>query len=404
MKILFIHQNFPGQFSHLAPALAERGHEVKALTLNGQEVAGVQTIYYQPTMGSAPSIHPWVKDFETKVIRGEAVLKKAFEMKAQGYEPDVIVAHHGWGESLFVKEVWPQAPLGVYCEFYYHAKGVDLDFDPEFYVDDPTWAAAMAMKNLNNQLHFELADAGLSPTEWQKFTHPEPFRSRIKVIHEGVDTDLCCPNPDVAVMLDNSIRVDKGNEIITFINRNLEPHRGYHSFMRALPAVLEARPNARVLIVGADGVGYGSPAPGGATWKQIFLKEVADRLDLSRIHFLGQVPYQTLISLLQLSTVHVYLTYPFVLSWSLIEAMSIGCAIVGSDTAPVREVISHNETGRLANFFSPDEISSQIIDLIENKTESLRLGHAARAKALKDFDRKTVCLPQQIAWVENSFI
>lgn len=404
MKILFIHQNFPSQFAYLAPALANRGHEISALRLFGQDMPGVKSIVYQTERGSTPGIHPWVTDFETQVIRGEAVLKKAIELKGAGYIPDLIIAHHGWGETLFIKEVWPEVPAGIYCEFYYRAKGGDLDFDPEFFVENGFSSAMIGLKNITNRLNFEFADAGISPTQWQKSSFPQPFRNRISVIHEGVDTGLFKPNPEVAMLLNGGLELKKGDEVITFVNRNLEPPRGFHSFMRALPKIQSARPNARILIVGGDGVSYGAQPPNGESWKTIFLRELDGQLDLSRIHFLGNVSYPIFLALMQLSMVHVYLTYPFVLSWSCIEAMSAGCAIVGSDTAPVREVITNNQTGRLVNFFSHDEISSQVIDLIENKSERERLGGAARQYAIDNFDRQAVCLPQQIDWVERKFI
>ena len=404
MKILFIHQNFPGQFRYLAPALAERGHEVSALAMGGEVMEGVAQFLYRPTQNSTPGVHPWVVDFETKVIRAEGILLKVLEMKSQGYYPDAIVAHHGWGESLFIKEVWPNAPLGIYCEFFYHAHGFDLDFDPEFYLPNEVSGAAMAIKNINNRLHFDFANAGIVPTHWQKSTFPEPFRSRISVVHEGVDTQLCQPKLDVALHLNEDVRLTREDEVITFVNRNLEPYRGYHVFMRSLPEILKERPQAQVFIIGGDGVSYGHAPPEGRTWKEIYLQEVSDKIDLSRVHFLGQVAYPIYLALLQISTVHVYLTYPFVLSWSCIEAMSVGCAIVGSDTSPVREVITHNETGRLVNFLSPSEISSQVIDLIENPSERERLGFNARQYVLERYDRNSVCLPQQIEWVEKIFI
>lgn len=404
MKILFIHQNFPGQFKYLAPALLKRGHEVRALSLTGVGVAEVDHTKYAIERGSTPNIHPWLVDFETQVIRAEGVLKAALKLKSEGYIPDVIVSHSGWGESLFLKDVWPNVPLGIYCEFFYNVDNSDINFDPEFYSYDPTAYAAISLKNLNNRLHFAVADAGISPTNWQKSTFPQPFKDRITVIHEGVDTNLFVPNPHVGLKLNLDLNLAKGEEVITFVNRNLEPHRGYHSFMRALPKILKERPRAHVLIVGGDGVSYGAKHADGLSWKDVFLQEVASELDLRRVHFLGNVSYDVFLAILQVSMVHVYLTYPFVLSWSFLEAMSAGCAIVASKTAPVEEVLTHNQTGRLVNFFSPEEISSQVIDLINNSNHREALGGAARQYAIDYFDRETICLPAQINWVERKFI
>lgn len=408
MRLLFIHQNFPGQFKHLAPALAaDPGNQVVAFTMQKNAPTtwqGVRLVFYQPVRGTTPNVHPWVSDFETKTIRGEAAFRAALVLRESGFTPDVIVAHSGWGESLFLKDVWPMAKLGIYCEFFYHAQGADVGFDPEFPAKDPGEVCRLRLKNLNNLLHFEIVDAGISPTHWQAGTFPEPFRSKITVVHDGIDCDAVAPNPAVSMTLNGKLTLTRQDEIITFVNRNLEPYRGYHIFIRALPEILRCRPRARVLIVGGDDVSYGARPPEGQKWKDIFFDEVKGRFapdDLSRVHFLGYIPYQRFIPLLQLSTVHIYLTYPFVLSWSLLEAMSVGCAIVASDTQPLREAIRHGETGRLVSFFDPQALADSVCDLLDKPEERARLGAAARAFAKATYDLKTVCLPRQLEWVRE---
>ncbi|NDC09387.1 MAG: glycosyltransferase [Oxalobacteraceae bacterium] len=407
MNILFIHQNFPGQFKFLAPALVQRGHRVVAMTMqkiDQREWQGVSLVPYSASRGSTPGVHPWVGDFETKTIRGEACFRAALALKTQGFMPDVIVAHHGWGESLFLKEIWPDAKLGIYCEFFYHAEGTDVGFDPEFPVTDVAEPCRMRLKNLNNLLHFDIADAGLSPTLWQASTFPLPFRDRITVVHDGIDTEAVRPDPTVTITLGNGLALSRNDEVVTFVNRNLEPYRGYHTFMRALPSLLRQRPNAQVLIVGGDSVSYGAKPAGDSTWKMIFANEARPQIsdaDWARVHFLGNLPYQQFIPLLQLSKVHVYLTYPFVLSWSLLEAMSAGCAIVASDTAPLREAIHHNETGLLVDFFDANALAEQVCMLLADTQQRHKLGENARAFARAHYDLKTQCLPGQIAWVEQ---
>jgi glycosyltransferase involved in cell wall biosynthesis len=407
MNILFIHQNFPGQFKFLAPALVQQGHTVVAMTMQkteAKEWQGVRLAPYTATRGTTPKVHPWISDFETKTIRAEACFREALQMKDDGFSPDVIVSHHGWGESLFLKDVWPQAKLAIYCEFYYHPQDADVGFDPEFPVKDEGDVCRLRLKNLNNLLHFEVADAGISPTHWQASTFPEPFRSNITVVHDGIDTEAVAPNAHVSLTLNGNIKLTQQDEVITFVNRNLEPYRGYHIFMRALPEILKRRPNARVLIVGADDVSYGARPEGDKKWKDIFASEVRPQIsdaDWSRVHFLGHIPYQQFIPLLQLSTVHVYLTYPFVLSWSLLEAMSVGCAIVASDTQPLREAIKHDETGRLVNFFDVSKLASEVCALLDDPEERVRLGANARAFAQTNYDLQTVCLPRQLAWVQK---
>jgi glycosyltransferase involved in cell wall biosynthesis len=411
VKILFIHQNFPGQFKFLAPALVQQGHTVVAMTMqkvSAQEWQGVKLVPYAASRGTTPNVHPWVSDFETKTIRGEACFRAALKMKAAGFSPDAIIAHHGWGESLFLKDVWPEARLAIYCEFFYHPQGADVGFDPEFPPVDAGDVCRLRLKNLNNLLHFEVADAGISPTHWQASTFPEPFRSKITVVHDGIDTAAVAPDPGVSLTLNpgsgGSITLTRQDEVITFVNRNLEPYRGYHVFMRALPEILKRRPQARILIVGGDDVSYGARPEAGRKWKDIFASEVRpqiDDADWARVHFMGNVPYRQFIPLLQLSSVHVYLTYPFVLSWSLLEAMSIGCAIVASDTQPLREAIRHDETGRLVDFFDVAGLANAVCSLLDDAAARERLGAQARRFARSHYDLKTVCLPQQLAWVEG---
>lgn len=251
----------------------------------------------------------------------------------------------------------------------------------------------MRFKNINGLLNLEIADACITPTEWQKSTYPEIYQSKIHVIHDGIDTDVVKPDATVRIRIGER-EYDRSDEIITFVNRNLEPYRGYHSFMRALPQILAARPNATVVIVGGLGTSYGKRPPEGQTWKDIFLNEVRDQLDMSRVHFVGQVKYEHFISLLRCSTVHVYLTYPFVLSWSLLEAMACECAIVASDTAPLREAIIDGVTGKLVDFFNYDQLAKSIIGLLSDSNERARLGTAARQHVIKNYDLRRVCLPR----------
>jgi glycosyltransferase involved in cell wall biosynthesis len=407
MRVLILHQNFPGQFVHLAPALVAQGHEVHALALRKglpPKWSGVTLHAYSPPKGNAKDIHPWLLDLESKVIRGDAVFRKCLALAAEGFSPDVVIAHPGWGESLFVKDVWPNTRLGLYCEFNYSESGNDVGFDPEFEVIDRGNACRLRLKNINNLLHFDLADSAVSPTQFQADTFPQPFRSKISVLHDGINTREITPNPDATVKFDGGLTLSTADEVITFANRNLEPYRGYHVFMRALPRLLKERPDAEVVIVGGDGVSYGRQAPGGKTWKAVFEEEVQAQVepkDWGRVHFVGHLPHDQFIRLIQVSTVHVYLTYPFVLSWGMLEAMSAGCAIVGSDTDPVKEFITDGETGLLVPFFDRDGLVDRVTYLLENATLRVELGRRAREKIQSFYDLKSVCLPRMIDWVET---
>ncbi|MBP0483736.1 glycosyltransferase [Sagittula salina] len=406
MRILLIHQNFPGQYKHLAPALVRQGHQVVALTCKVKEPQtwqGVRIIPYTIQGRSTPDVHPWLSDFETKLLRATSCYRGAKGLKQQGFEPDVICAHHGWGESMFLKDVWPDARLGLYCELYHLTEPPFLNFDPEFPSQSPEAdILRIRMKNLNNRLHEEIMDAGLSPTSFQASTFPEHWQERITVAHDGIDTETVRPNPGAALAIDDARTLTRDDEVITFINRNLEPYRGYHIFMRALPDILKARQNAHVVILGGDETSYGAKPPKGQTWKQIYIDEVRDRIpspDWNRVHFLGRVSYDRFLAMMQVSTVHVYLTYPFVLSWSLLEAMSAGCAIVASGTEPVREVMTEGETGLMVDFFDGEALVERLCALLDDAPLRERLGARARAFVREHYDLAGVCLPQHLEWV-----
>lgn len=404
MKILLVHQNFPGQFLYLAPELTRRGHEVVALTdsLNKRE-SEVRTLRYRH---DPPPVDPQVcrlgRNYTTQSDRGVTVARACLRLRREtGYVPDVIFGHSGWGETLFLKEVWPEAKLIVYAEFYYRGHGADVGFDPE--AGDGSFDQILIAQGRTAHLGQALlhADAGVSPTEWQASTYPPALRRTIDVIFDGVDSTAVKPDPAASVTLPGGHVLRAGDEVLTFVNRNLEPYRGYHSFMRALPAVMAARPQAQVVIVGGDEVSYGPPPKDGRRWKDIYLDEVKDRLDLSRVHFMGKVPYPTFVSLMQVSRAHAYLTYPFVLSWSMLEAMSAGALVIGSDTAPVREVIRHGENGLLVDFFDIAGWSRTLIEALEAPERFLPLRTAARQTVLEKYDLRSVCLPRMVAMVER---
>jgi glycosyltransferase involved in cell wall biosynthesis len=411
LKILFVHQNFPGQFKYLAPALAaDKTNTVVALTMMREvprQWNGVRLVSYGAARSSSRNVHPWLADLETKVIRGEASLHAALHLKADGFTPDVIIVHPGWGEGLFLKEVWPTARLGMYCELFYQSVGADVGFDPEFAVPDAHDESRIRIKNVNNLLHMQVADGKLAPTRWQASTFPASFHSRIAVVHDGIDTRRVAPRNDVSMLLKTAhgkVTLTRADEVVTFVSRNLEPYRGCHTFLRALPQILLRRPKARIVIAGGKGVSYGPAPSDGRTWKDVFMAEVRPRIsdaDWRRVHFVGKLAYPQFISLLQLSTVHVYLTYPFVLSWSLLEAMSAGCSIIASDTAPVREVIEHDITGRLVDFFDADALAAEVCELLADAPTKSRLSTAAREFATAHYDLRTVCLPQQLSWVRS---
>ena len=404
MKILFVHQNFPGQFLHLAPELQRRGHQVLALTdAANTRPSPVRVLRYRaPSETAEPSACRLGRAYTEASDRGLAVARAARALRDRhGFVPDVIFGHSGWGETLFLKTVWPEARLLIYAEFFYQAEGADSGFDPEFETR-PAFERAIVTEARRTHLATALlgADAALAPTQWQASTFPPALRRMIEVGFDGVDTDLVRPDPVAMLTLPDGTRLRAGDEVLSFVNRNLEPYRGWHIFARALPAVMAARPGARVVIVGGEGTSYGPP-PAQGSWKDQLLRELEGRIDLSRLHFTGKLPYPDFLRLMQVTRVHAYLTYPFVLSWSMAEAMAAGALVIGSDTPPVREFLTDGVTGRLVDFFDVAGWSAALTEALANPADALPLRRAARAHMVARYDLRRVCLPQIVSFVEN---
>ena len=367
---------------------------LKALP-RGMQVKG----YEMPAVDSQAS-HPYLRDVEKAVVRGQQVARVLQDLKKAGFTPDVVYAHPGWGEALHVKDVFPDARLIVYGEFYFKAEGRDVGFDPEFPVE-PDQALRIRIRNMSHLASMEAADAITTATAWQKSCLPESLQHRVVQVHDGIDTKRARPDPGAKVTLarDRVVLTAK-DEVITFVNRNLEPYRGFHVFMRALPELLKRRPRARVIIVGGDEVSYGRRLAN-QTYRQYMLAEVGSQLDMSRVHFVGKLPYNIYLNLLQVSTAHVYLTYPFVLSWSALEAMAAGCLVIGSRTAPVTEVLRDGENGLLVEFFKPKEIVDAVCRVCEHPDGMAALRQQARIDVVRGFDLQTVCLPRQTALIDR---
>ena len=407
MKILFIHQNFPGQYVHIVNELARQGgHQLVALGINSLDQSrelpkSLQYFRYRIERGNAKGVHPLVLETESKVLRADGCTTAAQKLKEEGFYPDLICAHPGWGEPLFIKAIWPNAPLLCYQEFFYREYGFDTNFDAEF-EKDRGWQtqAKMIMKNAYLHLTLDQADWNVSPTHFQASSFPEYYRHRISVIHDGVDVQRAVPNPTPAPLeLPDGTLLNHGEQIVTFVNRRLEPYRGCHTFLRSIPELQKLCPEARIVIVGGtSGVSYGAVCPQGE-WKDRFLAEIEGQYDPSRVHFTGNLPYEQFIPLLQLSACHVYLTYPFVMSWSLLEAMACGCAVVGSDTAPVREVIRHGQNGLLIDFFSPADLATAVTELLQDRQRAKTFGVEARRTVESTYDLD-VCVDRQVALMD----
>jgi glycosyltransferase involved in cell wall biosynthesis len=404
MRLLFVHQNFPGQYVHLAHHYAaDKANEIVAIADSANKRSNlVRLIRYSLSGKSAGRASGMAGPFVDHMARAEAVAIEAEKLRRSGFDPDIILGHPGWGETLFLKDVWPRAKLLVYAEFFYGNGDADTNFDPEFPAD--TLRARMRNRGRNGSLALALvsADRAMAPTQWQRRQFPSELQQKIEVVHDGIDTDKITPDPAARVTLKREgLVLRSGDEVVTFVSRTLEPYRGYHTFMRALPKILAERPRAHAIIVGGDDVSYGARPAKGRKWRNIFLREVKDKLDLSRIHLVGKVPYDVYRQILQVSSAHVYLTYPFVLSWSMLEAMSAGCLLIGSDTAPVREVIQHEQNGLLVDFFNPQALADCVVRALADPNRYLGIVEAARRTIVERFDLKRVCLPRQTRLVER---
>lgn len=360
MRILLIHQNFPGQFRQVAPVWARQpGWDVLGLGRDTSPgLPEIRQLRYKLHREVGKEQHHYLRQMEGAVLHGQAVARGLQQLKKEGYTPDVIFAHPGWGETLYVRDIYPKARLIHFCEWFYGTELSDVNFDPEFSTDFDG-LARLRTWNALHLLNLESCDVGVSPTAWQRSRHPAIYQPKIQLVHEGVDTDLLGPDPAAQLTLPNGVTVKAGDPVITYVARNLEPYRGFHSFMRALEKIQQQHRSCHTIIVGGDDVSYGQKPKGAAHWREKMLQEV--KLDPQRTHFMGKVPYDTYRKVLQVSAAHVYLTYPFVLSWSMLEAMASGCLVIGSKTAPVQEVIEHGVNGLLVDFFDVRAIADTVV-------------------------------------------
>ncbi len=400
MRILFLHPNFPAQFRHLAMNLVQdKNNQVVFGTKRKEgEISGVSKFIYNPSRQPHPETHHYVRFLESAVLEGQAVFRAAIQLKQQGFIPDVIYGHSGWGPTLFMKDVFPNSKLLCYFEWYYHAHGSDADFDPSepLNYDDE---ARIRVKNAPILIDLATCDRGLSPTYWQRQQFPSEFHNKIHVHHDGIDVNFFKPQPNAKLVIPRiNLDLSEVSEIITYVARGMEPYRGFPQLIETLAILQKKRPNAHAVIVGENRVAYGKTLPDGKTYKDAMLEKFP--LDMSRVHFTGLLPYNEYLQVLQASSVHFYLTRPFVLSWSMLEALSTGCLIVASDTAPVKEVIEDGVNGLLVNFFNVPEIADKIEYALDNQEKMQALRTKAREIIVERYDLNKL-LPQHLDWIKN---
>jgi glycosyltransferase involved in cell wall biosynthesis len=399
MKILFVHNNFPAQFKNLAAALSRLpGVELAAIgSQTARHTDQVNLHRYRVEPAEFSKTHPFARRFDNECRRAEQVLYASTALAKSGFSPNTVVVHGGWGEALPLRHAFPRARIISYCEYYYQAQGLDIGFDPEFPEPGIDGLIGLQLKNAATLLSVVESDDCIAPTHWQRSTFPVDLQSKISVLHEGIDTTFARPDPAASYETQDGSTLTVNDEVVTFVARNLEPLRGYHVFMRALPQILKARPNAHVIIIGGDNVSYGQAPHGDKTWKTTYLDEVREKIDLRRVHFEGQVSHDQYVRALQVSSAHVYLTYPFVLSWSLLEALSAGCMIIASDTGPVQEVMD-GSNGTLVPFFDIDLIADKVISALAFPQHYSSKRMAARATTEERYSLRK-CVPPLVEFV-----
>lgn len=406
MRVLLIHKGFPGQFKHLFLKLQQRGHEISVISKPKPKTLipkGIAYTQYSIKKGNSPDVNKFCREFETKIIRGEAVAKCADKLKSTGYYPDLILGHPGWGEMLFLRDIWPRCPQIHYLEFFYGVPGTDNDFE-ESMQRPLNWEerAYTRIKNAHLLSNMNSMEAGLTPTYFQHSLLPEWVKACTQVIHDGIDCDWLSPNNQARLIFKNGFILRSGMPIVTFINRTFEPYRGIHVFLESIKELQRLHSTFHTILVGEDTpfVSYGKSRTDGAGWLTILKKEYGPGLDWSRIHAVGKVTHTQLKTIYQISSAHVYLSYPFVLSWSMLEAMSCGCLVIGSDTAPVRELIKNGKNGILVPFSDAKQIKEQIHQALLYPSRYLAIKKEAR-RSIQDGYNLIDCINKQVTFLES---
>lgn len=388
MRILFVHKHFPGHYGHLVRALLARGDQVAfvAERIEG-DIPGIQPLAYTPHRGPAPSAHPYIQGIEGAVIAGQAAFRVMQALARSGFRPDVVCAHAGFGPGLYVKDIFPKAAVIGHFEWFYRAEAADADFLDGPPSDDDR----LRIRTRNAEILVELSgvDAATTPTRFQQAQFPDFLQSRLQVLHEGIDTDFYVPGVDRP-----PVAAPEADAFVTYATRGMEPYRGFPQAMAAFAEVLRRRPRTHLLVAGTDAVTYGRSRADGRSYRDVALEQ-HPILGGERVHWLGHLDPLRYRALLRASAAHVYLTVPFVLSWSFLEAMACAAPIVGSATGPVQDVMSDTHEGVMVNFFDVAALADAICALVENPERGRTLGAAARLRVEETFALKRL-LPRHL--------
>ena len=398
MKILFLHRNFPGQFRYLAPLLAQDpNNEVVFISHEPKgQIPGIKKYVYKLKRQVPDNCHRYLRYYEECIIHGQSAAELALHLKNQGFYPDIIYGHT-WGQTLFMKDVFPESKLLCYFEWFFHSKDSYSDFaGNEVPIDEH---AKFRIDNSQILVDLHTCDAGLCPTNYQIKQFPDVYKNKIKVLHDGIDTDFCVRKDDAVLEIpEKGLKLTKNDEVVTYGTRGMDPYRGFPEFMKAVEKLQKKRPNMHVVISGKDRVCYGPPLPDGKTYKQLML-ETLD-LDLDRIHFTGLLPFDKYIDMLNITSAHVYLTYPFVCSWSLLNAMACETPIIASNTEPVLEFLEDKKNALLFDFFNIDDQVEKIEYALDNRNKMEPLRKAARKLIVKKYAQKDL-LPKHINYLKS---
>ena len=400
MRVLFVHVNFPAQFRNLASFIGrDPANEVLFLTREERpewNLPGVRKVFFAPDMTADDPVGGLLGNSGSAARQAGAAMRAAVRLRSEGFVPDVICGHSGWGPTMFLRDVFPEAAFVGYFEWFYGIDSADMRFSG----NPPTLNSRTSVRVNNLPILADLhsCDLGICPTAWQLEQFPVEFRSKISIIHDGLDTNFFSPDPAARMILPG-LDLSDATEIVTYATRGMEPYRGFPQFLEAAVEVVSRRPGCHVVIGGEDRACYGPPPEPGKSWKEVLVERL--RPDPLRIHFVGSLPYAQYRTLLQASSAHVYLTRPFVLSWSFLEALSCGCLVIASDTEPVREVARDGHNALLVDFHSATAIAGRILEALENRAHLTSVREQARQTVVGGYDMRSL-LPRQFEALQRA--
>lgn len=385
LNILFIHPNFPGQFKALINSLVSHKNVRLAFITTRQdaEQRGVIIKKYAAPERQVDGVHKYLRTLNQDMNGAQEITKAAIELAREGFVATAVVGHIGWAGLMFMREVFPDAKLIGYTEWYFkwqnsweHFSGEKLNMDQKI---------STRMLNATSVLGIEALDACVTPTHWQRSVFPKMYQRNMHVIHEGIDTNTCEPQARRTLFVPGCLKpLSPELKLVTYVSRAMEPARGFFTFMDAAARLAKLDPEVQFVIVGRPHAAYSGSTGDGPTYKEQAIEKYD--VDMSRMHFCGKLQYDDYLQVLKNSSVHVHFSMPYTLSWSALEAMACGCAMVGSSNAPVNEAIEHDVNGRLVNFFDAEGLVREVQDLLADRNEAERLGLAARETVLSRYE------------------